>query len=180
MNKKTLILTSVTMLVILTTSMIATAHAWKGPKKEFVSYDLIQIMGPGETTYVDASGAPELVIIESTETAIEISITIDGQVYTYPEDFDYEGKSRIEFNAITGEGIASVEKTFIFNWPGKPILKSWVTLRITGLSQPTDPENIHSQGVFTLTGTRRFGSVEGFGLVEDLHHFGFIKGWSSP
>lgn len=89
-------------------------------------------------------------------------------------------KSHIEFNAITGEGLARVEKTFIFNWPGKPILKSWATLHVTGLSQPPDPENVHSQGQFTLTGTRRFRSVEGLGLVDDLHHFGFIKGWPSP
>lgn len=169
--------------VLMASSMVAVSQAWgPNPKLEYVSYDLQQVPGPGETTYVDASNAPELIIMEATETAIEVVITIDDEVYTYPDDFDYEGKTHIEFNAITGEGLARVEKLFIFNLPGKPVLKSWLVLRITGLimnpaTGQIDPENVHSEGEFRLAGTRRFATVEGFGLVEDIHHFGFIKGW---
>lgn len=94
MRKKPLLISTVALTAVLVaSSMIAVSQAWGwGRKPEYIGYDLTQITGPGETTYVDASGAPELIIIDGTETAIEISITIDDQVYTYPENFDYEGK----------------------------------------------------------------------------------------
>jgi hypothetical protein len=189
MKRKTLLISIVALAtVLMASSILAISQAWCPikpikPKPEFIGYDFRQVPGAGEITYIDASGAPELIIMESTEGILEGTLTIGDQVYTYPEDFDYNGMLHTEFNAITGEGFARAEKTFIFNMHGKPILKSWLVVCITGLfidpetGELIDPENMHSEGDFKLTGTKRFASVEGFGLEKDAHHFGFIKGW---
>jgi len=185
MKKKTLSICIIVLAtVLIASSMIAVSQAW-WPffKPEYVGYDLIQVMGDGELINMDASGAPERIITESTDTMTEGTLTIGDHVYTYPDDFDYKGNIYFEFNAITGEGLARIEKTLIFNLPGKPTLKSWLLVHMTGIildpvtGEVVDPDNIQSSGEFKLTGTGRFAQVEGFGIEKATHHFGFIKGW---
>jgi hypothetical protein len=184
MKRKTLLISIVVLTtVLMASSMIAVSQAWwPFHNPEYVGYDLRQVMGGGEIIYTDPSGAPKLIIIEATDTMSEGTLTIGDQVYTYPDDFDYNGIAHIELNAITGEADVRLEKTFTFKMHGKPTLKSWVVLRTTGyipdpVTGVVDPENLHSEGVFKLTGTGRFALVEGFGLEKDTHHFGFVKGW---
>jgi hypothetical protein len=183
MKRKTLLISIVVLAtVLMASSMIAVSQAWWKPKPEYVGYDLRQVIGGGEITYVDATGAPELIIMEATDTMSEGTLTIDDQAYTYPNDFDYNGIAHIELNAITGEADVRLKKTFTFKMHGKPTLESWAVLHTTGyipdpVTGVVDPENLHSEGVFKLTGTGRFALVDGFGLEKDTHHFGFIKGW---
>jgi hypothetical protein len=185
MKKKTLSICIIALTaVLMASSMIAVSQAWwPFYKPEYVGYDFIQVMGDGELISMDASGAPELIIMESTDTMIEGTLTIGDKVYSYPDDFNYRGTIYMELNLITGEGLARIEKTLTFNVPGKPALKSWLVIHMTGLmfdpvtGEIADTENIQSEGDFKLTGTGRFAQVEGFGIEKATHHFGFIKGW---
>ena len=176
--------------------MIAVAQAWelKKPNKEYMGYDFKVVYGSVTITSVDASGAPELIIIEhAVESAIEATITIGNEVYSHPNDFDISATHRIEFNALTGEGLVRTAGEFSFSVPSKPTLAFWGIARITGLWQTPagvliNPEDFRGQGQFELTGTKLFNKVEGFGLGETifyppeytnqyLHQTGFIKGW---
>ncbi len=169
--------------ILLASSMAAVTQAWwPWNKPEYVAYDLRQIRAPGPTTSIDNSSFP-IIIADSSDTIISANLTIGNHVYTYPDDFTYNSTIHIERNALTGEATVTGHKIFVFNLPGKPTLESWLVLRMTGLifdpntGQPVDPTKIHSEGQFKLTGTGRFASVDGFGLEQDDHHFGFIKGW---
>ena len=173
-RKPILTVASILLALLATLSLIALSQAQ--PKSEFVTYDLKQIPAPGETISTDTSNYP-IVKSESTDTMVEGTITIGDNMYTYPDDFEYESRIYSEINVETGEGTARLEKTFTFNLPGNPKLKSWLVITMTGLIQPVNPENIHTQGEFKLTGTKQFSLVEGFGLENNGHHFGFIKGW---
>jgi hypothetical protein len=185
-RKTVLISTVALMTVLVASSMIAATQAWwwrpLTPNEEYIRYDLYSVPAEGEVIYIDDSGAPELIIVESTDTIIEGNLTIGGQVYTYPEDFDYEGITYGEINALTGEGESRIEKTFIFNLPANPTLKCWAVMHFTGFTalDEGEPAEISTEGEFQLTGTKQFATVEGFGIIQNLHHFGFIKGWPLP
>jgi hypothetical protein len=177
-------------------SAIAVSQAWWPHifKSEYVGYDLKVVYGPVTVTYVDASGAPELVIVEHViENASECTIAIDDEVYSYPDDFDITATHHIELNALTGNGLVRTVGTFTFKLAGRPTLTFWGVARITGFLQTPDgtlinPEDFRGQGDFELTGTKRFSKVEGFGLGDTMfnppeytnqyvHQIGFIKGW---
>jgi len=169
--------------ILLASSMLAVTQAWwQRDRSEYVTYDLMQDEGPSVIISMDNSSFP-IVVVESISSMIAGNITIGDKMYTYPDDFTYNDTLYIERNVITGEGIVRVHKVFTFNVQGNPTLESWLVVRMTGLildpntGQPVNPANIHTEGQFKLTGTRRFASVDGFGLERDFHHFGFIKGW---
>ena len=90
MKRKTMLIVTATLIMVLSvSSVIAISQAWWKPKPEYVGFDLKVIYGPVTVTYVDASGAPELVIVEHIiETAVECTVTIDDKVYSYSDDFD--------------------------------------------------------------------------------------------
>jgi hypothetical protein len=197
MRRKNVLLLAITLVVLLSaSSVIAVSQAWglRKPNKEYVSYDLKVVYGSVTVTYVDASGAPELIIIEhAVESAIEATITIDNEVHSYPGDFDIAVTHHIELNALTGEGLVRTAGEFTFNTPSKPTLAFWGVARITGFLQTPDgtlinPEDFRGQGQFELTGTKLFNKVEGFGLGDTIfyppeytnqyvHQIGYIKGW---
>ena len=197
MKRKTMLIVTVSLLVVLSaSSIIAVSQAWWPfkPKSEYVGYDLKVVYGPITVTYVDASGAPELVIVEHIiENASECMITIDDKVYSYPDDFDITVTHHVELNALTGNGLVRTDGTFSFKLPGRPTLAFWGVARITGFLQTPDgtlinPEDFRGQGDFELTGTKQFNKVEGFGLGDTVfhppeytnqhvHQIGYIKGW---
>ena len=195
-RKNILILTISLLTLLVASSAIAVSQAWWPhiSKSEYVGYDLKVVYGPVTVTYVDASGAPELVIVEHIiENASECTITIDDEVYSYPNDFDIAATHHIELNALTGNGLVRTDGTFSFKLPGRPTLAFWGVARITGFLQTPDgtlinPEDFRGQGEFELTGTKCFSKVEGFGLGDTMfnppeytnqyvHQIGFIKGW---
>jgi hypothetical protein len=197
MKRKNVLLFAIVLCVLLSaSSFIAVSQAWRlrKPNKEYLSYDLKVIYGSVTITYVDASGAPELIIIEhSVENAVEATITIDDEVYSYPDDFDIAVNHHIELNALTGEGLARTAGEFTFNVPSHPTLAFWGVARITNFWQAPDgtiinPEDFRGKGQFELTGTKLFNKVEGFGLGDTIfyppeytnqyvHQIGYIKGW---
>ncbi len=197
MKRKTILIVTVALLMVLSaSSIIAVSQAWwfQKPKSEYVDYDLKVVYGPVTVTYVDASGAPKLVIVEHIiEDASECTITIDDEVYSYPDDFDITAIHHIELNALTGNGLVRTVGTFTFKLPGHPTLMFLGVARITGFLQTPDgtlinPEDFRGQGDFELTGTKRFSRVEGFGLGDTIfnppeytnqyvHQIGYIKGW---
>ena len=190
-------LLGVTLGVLLSTSsIIAVSQAWgpKKPSREYVGYDFKVVYGPVTVTYVDASGAPNLIIVEHfVDSAVEATLTIDDKTYSYPGDFDIAVTHHVEFNALTGEGLVRTVGTFTFKMFGQPTLTFWGVARMTGFWQAPDgtlmnPEDFRGQGQFELTGTKRFIKVEGFGFGDTMfnppeytnqyvHQIGFIKGW---
>ena len=197
MKRKTILIVTVSLLMVLSaSSIIAISQAWWPikPKSEYVGYDLKVVYGPVTVTYVDASGAPELVIVEHIiEDASECTITIDDKVYSYPNDFDITVTHHVELNALSGNGLVRTVGTFTFTLPGRPTLTFLAVARITGFLQTPDgkfinPEDFRGQGDFELTGTKQFNKVEGFGLGDTVfhppeytnqhvHQIGYIKGW---
>ena len=194
MNKKILMLITIATLSILVSSMIVVSQAGWTPKSEYVSYDYEVKMGPFTIISVDASELPIIKIESVHDNIIELTITIDDQVYTYPDDFDLIATGYAEFNAVTGEGFSRTEGTIIFKMPGSPTLRHTVVSRLSGYETaeggiPVNPENRKIEGEFRLSGTKRFTMVDGFGLTEghsfpppdftgtQIHQFGFIKGW---
>lgn len=190
MNKKVLMLTTVAIVALLTSSMIAVSQAWwfKKPKPEYVGYDFKAILGTLVLTVNDTSGAPSRIVWEgyrAPEGVIQCNVTINGKVYYYPDDFDYYESFYYEMNLIIRKGLIRVEVTLTFkNLPGHPTLKEWLVTEFTNIGTPE--ATFH--GVFELTGTRMFNKVEGFGLDTGYYiqrappilyarHFGFIKGW---
>jgi hypothetical protein len=197
-KRKTMCIFMVSLLVVLSaSSIIAVSQAWWSvkPKLEYVGYDLKVVYGPVTITYVDASGAPALVIVEHIiENASECTITIDDdKVYNYPDDFSISVTHHVELNALTGNGLVRTVGTFTFKLPGRPTLTFWGVARITGFLQTPDgtsinPENFRGEGDFELTGAKRFSNVEGFGFGDTsfyppeytnqyVHQIGYIKGW---
>jgi len=196
MKRKTLLILTIALVTVLSTSsIIAVSQAGKGNSSEYVGYKLEAITGSPTITYTDPSGGPNLIILESTiDDIIEFTVTIDDEVYTYPDDFDVTSNQHTEFNAITGNGFARVEGTITFKLAGNPTLTYCVVNRLTGFKMALGgtlltPEDIRFEGELELSGTRRFNNAEGFGLTESyyiqpeytqMHHFqfGLIKGWS--
>ncbi|HDQ06037.1 MAG TPA: hypothetical protein ENN36_04865 [Candidatus Bathyarchaeota archaeon] len=202
MKRKTVLVLTVGLLtVILASSFIATAQAWwfKNSKSEYVGYTLELVNYEGELTYVDSSGAPNLVIFEGVSgDIVECTVTIDDKVYTYPDDFSYSHSYHMEFNAMTGEGFTRSEAVLTFNGRGHPTITVWAVSRVSGLRIYANgtyvaPEEVKYEGRFELSGTRHFNSdkgtgVEGFGLDEThllpptytqnyIKQMGYIKNW---
>jgi hypothetical protein len=194
-KRRTILIVTVALLMVLSaSSIIAISQAWWKPKPEYVGYDLKVVYGPVTVTSVDASGAPELVIVEHIiETAVECTLTMDDKVYSYPDDFSISVAHHVELNALSGNGLVRTVGTFTFKMPGKPTLTYWGVARITGLWQTPEgtlvnPQDFRGQGEFQLSGTKLFNKVEGFGLGDTIfnppeytnqyvHQIGFIKGW---
>jgi hypothetical protein len=170
--------------ILLVSSMVALTQAWwPWSRPEYVTYNLRQIRASSPIANIDNSSFP-IIIADSSDVMIAGNLTIGDHVYTYPNDFTYNSTLHVERNAITGDGIVTGHKIFVFfNLSGKPTLESWLVTRISGYifdpntGQPVNPANMHSSGEFKLTGTGMLSSVDGFGLEQDDHHFGFIKGW---
>lgn len=197
MKRKTVLFLTLAMVTVLSTSsMVSLSQAWWPtvyPKPDYVGYSMKAICGPSVITYVDASAAPTLVILEAMcGEVIDCNITIGDKVYYYPDDFDYTYTNYMEINAITGEGIGRVETTITFHTPWQPIITVWGISRMTDFGFKPDgtnatPETARAEGEYKLTGTRN--NMEGFGVSEayflspehvDLYtyEFGYIKGWS--
>jgi hypothetical protein len=192
MNRKKLTLATVAIMAILTSSILAVS-AWHfaKPKQEYVVFDLKLILDPlaSETTYYDDSNYP-VVITESYMTegcVVQADVTINGVVYTYPEDFDYTFTSHLDLNYETGNGLIIIQETITFkNLPGHPTLNGRAEEKATGLvlSPAIDISNLEYFGNYQISGTKMFKNVQGDGAAMEgqstglvVRHFGLIKGW---
>jgi hypothetical protein len=193
MKKKFLMLTTVTIIaVLLTSSLIAISQGWfqPKPKPEYVVYDFKLTDDPRASvvTNIDTSGLPVIIedAYEPTAGILTASVTINGVLYSFPNDFDYNYTYHLELNTVTGNGLILIQETLYFkNLPGHPTLKGRGEEKITGLiTSPLDISHEECIGNFQLTGTKMFRDVEGFGtgmlgqstgLV--VRHFALIKGW---
>jgi hypothetical protein len=194
-RRNVLILTLSLLTLLSASSVIAISQAWwpMKPKSEYVGYEVEGITGAATITYVDTSDAPNIIIESIFEDIVEFTITIDGNMYSYPEDFDIISTHYAEFNAATGTGFTRVEGAFIFKLPGRPTLNYNVVSRTTGFKMAPDgtlltPGDIRIEGDMKVSGNRMFNKAEGFGLTESYyvapeytqmyhHQFGVIKGW---
>jgi len=199
--KRRTILVSITLIAVIALSsvlQITQANSAKKDSSELLRYDFDVIFGQPIFLSVDDSGAPELIITETTATILDCKVTIDDQVYYYPDDFDIVVNQYTELNPITGEGLIRAEATMIFEIHGPrarwPSLSFWGVSRVTGWQALPDgsiisPENVRGEGQFELTGTKRLDDVTGFGIgtfsfvgadYTNMHvrQLGYIKGWS--
>jgi hypothetical protein len=195
------VLTSIVVIstLLIASSIIAISQAWwpQKPKPKYVGYEVEATVGPSIITDFDPSGAPNIAIEGTHDSLLEGTITINDKVYSYPDDFEWTAYFHIEVNAITGEGFIRSVNTFTFKLRGRPAITCWIISRITGMTlspagELVAPQNIKFEGSFQLSGTNQFDKVEGFGLekghmipiqgdettyTNNVHHFGFIKGW---
>jgi hypothetical protein len=187
MNRKVLVIAVALMAVaMLVTPLVGTVAANRGQnKKEFKSYTMECILIHGVTTneefidswYVaDGTRAPDGVV--------EMVATIDGNKYSYPDDFSYTEYWHLELNMDTGTGALTVKAAMIFNLPGKPTVTEWIVAAAT-----TSEAGTEFHGVFQLTGTKMFNKVEGGGTDDEIpglyngenalfvNDMGLITGW---
>lgn len=192
MSRKKLILTSLALLAILTSSIVAvSAFQAVKPKQEYVVFDLKLGLNPlaAVTTFTDASNYP-IIVTESYMTdggVVEASVTINGEVYTYPEDFDYNYTSHLDLNYETGYGFIIIQETLTFkNLPGQPTLNGRAEEKATGLIliPEIDISNLEYFGNYQISGTKMFENVQGDGMGMEgqstglvIRHFGLISGW---
>jgi hypothetical protein len=152
-------------------------------KPEYVRYDFKEGGAPDtQETLIDNSAFPTIIVEGYPKTIGICNVTIDGVLYKYPNDFDYNYTYHFEFNALTGDGWGTISETLTFNrLPGKPAINGWETVTISGFVAPYI--NAHFAGDFRLTGTKLLSNVEGFGIGESatsiggVRHFGLVKGW---
>lgn len=192
MNRRKLILASVALLAILTSSIVVvSAWRYRKPKQEYVVYDLKLRLNPtaSVTTFTDASNYP-IIVTDSYMTdggVVQANVTINGEVYTYPGDFDYNYTAHLDLNYETGNGFIIIQETLTFNHlPGHPTLKGRAEEKATGLIliPEIDISNLEYFGNYQISGTKMFGNVEGDGMGMEgqstglvTRHFGLIKGW---
>lgn len=169
-------------MAMLATPFVETVAANIGQnKKEFKSYTvegtLIHNVITNEEVnfpWYSADGT------RASDGVVELVITIDGDEYSYPDDFSYTEKWHLELNLATITGTLTVESAYTFNLPGNPTITEWI---ITNLLVD------EYSGIFQLTGTKMFNKVEGGGTEAGLQglyngetalfvdHTGLIKGW---
>ena len=182
MNRKSLFAVLILTTILMATLMIGTASACRGQnKKEYVDYRFEAVLSDSAVN-VDNTRFP-LLVIDGVRLASGIQscvVTINGEAYTYPEDFSYSETFHLETNAITGIGYLQVKTTLTFNLPGHPTLTEYLSGTMTRVGANTELD-----GTFYLTGTKMFHKVEGGG-TEDSHgvegvdyalHTGQMKGW---
>lgn len=129
---------------------------------------------------------PPLIIIDGYRPANgvqSLNVTINGVMYTYPDDFNYSETFRVETNQLTNKSVFVVTSTMTFNSPGNPTITEWMTMQATLTGNVTTADD----GTFFLTGTGKFSQVSGGGFVvstgdrtagiDYARHIGLIKGW---
>lgn len=162
-------------------SMIGTVTANRGQTmKQYVNYELNAVLSSPITTVVMN---PPMLIVDGYRPASGIQscvITINGEDYVYPDDFQYSENFHLEMNTVTHTGTITVKTVFTFNFPGNPTITEWVSG--TAVNTPTSTE---FDGTFYLTGTKMFTPVDGGGIMDSYGmsgtdyatHTGLIKGW---
>ena len=190
MNKKLLgVMATLLICVIIVTSILGTVAASKGHnKKMIVGYDFEAVLGAPVYTRYDESGLPDIIIGESyrpSSSVLECNITINGETYYYPEDFEYEELGYIEIYPLLGEAKLIVDTTLTFNMPGNPTLKEHLEAKLTNMGTP----EAKIVGAFIIEGTKMFNNVVGGGREDAYNegvppdrvmitsHIGLIKGW---
>jgi hypothetical protein len=183
MNRKILILTkTLIVLSILSTFFVSSVGANRGQtKKDYVEYRFDAIL---TDAVVNIEVTPPTIVIEGYRPPSGVQncvVTINGDTYSYPEDFDYNESFRIIGNIITGEGVLEVKTVFTFNLPGNPTITEWLSGQVTGIGTG----NMVLDGSFYLTGNKMFNKVDGGGTtfstqvdwVDYALHIGLINGW---
>ena len=184
MNRKILILaeTMIVLTILSTTLFVSIVGANRGQtKKNYVDYMFDAVL---TNAVVSVEVTPPIIVIEGYRPPSGVQscvVTINGEEYSYPEDFDYNENFRIEGNIITGEGVLEVKTVLTFNLPGNPTVTEWLSGLVSGIGTG----NMALDGAFYLTGTKMLNKVEGGGTtfstqvdwVDYALHIGLIKGW---
>jgi hypothetical protein len=181
-NRKILLTVLALSLVLLATPYVGTAAACGGQcKKEWKSYDVEGILLDITDSTTTQNGP--ILIIDGTRLpagVVQMTATIDGVKYCYPEDFDYAETFHVEINVLDGTGTLTVWTVLTFHLPCHPALKEYIVANLV---------NGDFYGTFQLSGTKLFCKVEGGGPDVATHgpydgqvalfpsHVGLIKGW---
>ena len=102
-------------IILITTCLVGTVAANRGQtKKVYVDYKFDAVLTDPVVTVV---ATPPTIVIEGyrpTSGVQSCVVTINGQAYSYPEDFSYTENFRIEGNMVTKEGVIRVDdRTYI-------------------------------------------------------------------
>jgi hypothetical protein len=162
--------------------------------QDYVGYETRIIQNEPTILSIDNSSMPQLLIIEQQIDGLtEGNLTINGQVYVYPDDFNFSSYQYVALNPMTGEGFVRINGNITLNMTEPSTLCHWVVAHFTGLLLDPNgtmlaPENYTSTSTFRLSGTGMLSDVDGFGVgvssfvppnytTQAIHQFGFIKGW---
>lgn len=168
--------------LLFTASLVSVVAANRGQtRKEYVDYQFDAVLS---NPVVSVVATPPTIVIEGYRPASGVqscTVTVDGETYSYPEDFSYSENFRLEGNVVTKEGVLEVETVLTFNLPGKPTITEWLFGKVTNMGTG----NMVLDGAFFLTGTKMFNKVEGGGItastqisgVDYALHIGGMKGW---
>jgi len=177
-NKKYLLVVFTLAAILLATPIVSAAIPNRGQnKKQLVDYKSDGYLG--DSLYTTTVEYPYVYFVgyRPQESILEYSMTINGEEYSYPEDFSYAETFTLTYHIPTETLILDVVCVFTFNLPGNPTITEHISSE--GIS-----EGVYS-GSFVLDGTKMFNKVMGGGTEsafeeEDiLHaiHEGQIMGW---
>jgi len=181
LNGKFLVLTLI--LVLMASAFAVTVSAnIRQNKKEYVDYRFEAVL---TSAVVSVVVDPPNIVIEGYRPASGVQsceVTINGNTYSYPDDFEYTENFRIEGNVVTGKGVLEVKTVLTFNLPGHPQLTEWLYCQVAGIGTGS---MVIEEGSFYVTGNKLFNQVEGCGIpastqvagVDYALHIGQIIGW---
>ncbi len=160
---------------------VGIATSYRGENVTYVPYKFEAVLSNPEVTITEN---PPLRIIEGYRPAAGVqsaNVTINGVVYTYPDDFSYNETFRVEVNMNTGKMVFIVTSVMTFNMPGNPTITEYMTAQGTGNATSITMDD----GIIVLTGSGVFKHVSGTGFVvstqeggvDYARHIGLIKGW---
>ncbi len=182
MNRR--IFSAVTIIIVLCASLfIGIAASNRLQNAQYVSYRFDAVLSDPVAI---VTVIPPIIHIEGYRPLSGVqscNVTINGILYTFPDDFSYNETFTVEANQATNKSIYVVTTTLTFNLPGNPTITEWMTQQATQNGNVTTTDD----GTFFLTGTGMFSGVGGGGFVRSsgdtaaridfAHHIGLIKGW---
>jgi len=182
MNRK-ILFTVVLSTVLLAALLVGIVASNRNTNTEYVPYKFEAVLSDPIVTITDN---PPMRIIEGYRPASGVqsaNVTINGVVYTYPNDFSYNETFRVEANTVTGKVVFIVTSVMTFNMPGNPTITEYMTAQ--GTRNATTTAVTIDDGIVILTGSGAFEHVSGNGFVvstqqgnvDYARHIGLIKGW---
>jgi hypothetical protein len=181
MKVKTFLAILILAIALLSTSFITAASANRGQTMKMdVDYCMNAVLNNPVVTVIVNNGILTVDGYRPPSGIQSCILTVNGEEYSYPDDFGYTETFHLERNLQTGLGAFQVTTTFTFNLPGNPTITEWISGELVKVGSRTDFD-----GAFYLTGTRMFTPVEGEGIVDSYQisgtdyatHTGLIKGW---
>jgi hypothetical protein len=182
-KKKVLVLATVAILSLLmaTIMVISQVGAFEKPDPKYVTYlekSAFSSAGTVDTSHWTTTNP--IIISEGHATRVTYSnVTVNGVLYTYPKDFDFNFTFHEEYNNVTGYGMYLAHVTFTFRYTvignmfeSPSTLELLTEAKISGMVGTFT--SMEFTGSCQLTGTLHFSNVQGYGISTYGNSTGFV------